>query len=342
MRKVFLFATIVAATALQSNAQQASPNSGDQVADTSILSPLLAEWPDLSEDVDTNLPKFRDVPQVWGEYVYRGQDSGGAAAGAAAATDPSAILTQLQIQNVFVPESYEASGYKNSFIIQPVLPFPVAMPIIGDYFPNHILRPTLPIISPTADPDGPAGVEGGLGDMTILDAYVHNIEGFGTLIMGYTAILPTATHSQLGLREWQLGPAAGLLYKEIPKTLVGFIYQQPFSLQGDAQQILLQPILVRHLEDDWYVRWGDMNWEFDTRTGNYNLPLNFAVGKVTELGRHKANVFVQPFYTPEGLRRDPAEQWGVKLNITFLFPDKKFGPLFGHMFDRCDGHCCCE
>jgi hypothetical protein len=212
MLKVFLFATIIAATALQGNAQQSSPTPSHLDVDTSILPPLLTDWPHIEQDFAADLPKFRDTPQGWGNLIVRGQDSAGAAAGAAAATDPSAILTQLQLQNVFVPESYEASGYKNSFIIQPVLPFPVAVPIIGDFFPNHILRPTLPIISPTADPDGPAGVEGGLGDMTILDAYVHNIEGFGTLIMGYTAILPTASHPQLGLREWQLGPAAGLLY----------------------------------------------------------------------------------------------------------------------------------
>ena len=274
-------------------------------------------------------------------FVVRGQDSGGASgggsgAGAAAATDPSAILTQLQIQNVFTPETYDAGGYSNNLILQPVLPFPVAVPGLKEIFPAHIMRPTLPIISPTADPDGPLGVQGGLGDLTLLDAYVHNVEGFGTVILGYTAILPTSTDRQLGLGEWQLGPAAGVLYKQIPKTLLGVVYQQPFSFESDAQQILIQPVLVRHLPNEWYIRWGELNFVFNTETGDYNIPLNIALGKVLKVGNQPINVFVEPFYTPEELRRGPASQWGVKLNVTFLFPDKKFGPLLGCLFDR---HC---
>ncbi len=285
-------------------------------------------------------------PVGFRDYLVRGQDDGpaagsGSGAGAAAATDPSALLTQFQIQDVFAAETYNASGHANTLILQPVLPFPVAMPGLGDFFPNHIIRPTLPIISPTADPDGPLGVEGGLGDLTVLDVGVHPVEGFGTLLFGYTAILPTATHPQLGRREWQFGPAAGLVYKEIPKTILGFIYQQPFSLQSDAQQILIQPIVVRQLPDNWYFRWGDLNWVFDTKTGDYKLPISVALGKVLTVGNQPINIFVEPFYTPEGLRSGVGgDKWGFKLNVTLLFPDKKFGPLLGGLFD--EGCCECE
>ena len=273
------------------------------------------------------------------DFVVRGQDGGGtsgggAAAGAAAATDPSAILTQFQFQNVFTPETYDASGYSHTTILQPVLPFPVAAPGIKELFPNHIIRPTLPIIAPTADPDGPLGVQGGLGDLTLLDVFVHPVEGFGTVLLGYTAILPTATNAQLGFQEWQLGPAAAVLYKEIPKTLLGFLYQQPFSFESDTQQILVQPVLVRHLPDEWYIRWGELFFTFNTETGDYNIPLNVALGKVCKIGDQPINIFVEPFYTPEDLRSGPASQWGVKLNVTFLFPDKKFGPLLGCLFDH--------
>jgi hypothetical protein len=266
--------------------------------------------------------------------IIRGQseDAGGGGAGAAAATDPSAILTQFQFQNVFTPETYNASGYSNTLILQPVLPFPVAMPGLKEFFPNHIMRPTLPIIAPTADPDGPFGVEGGLGDLALIDAFIHPVEGFGDIFFGYTTILPTATHAQLGRREWQLGPTAGLVYKEIPKTIVGFIYQQPFSLESQAQQVLIQPVLVRQLPDQWYVALGDQNWEFNTDNGDYNIPLSVRLGKVLIVGHQPINIFVQPFYTPEDLRQGPASEWGVKLNVTFLFPGAKFGPLLGPIF----------
>jgi hypothetical protein len=281
-------------------------------------------------------------PRGFRDLLVRGQDSGGASgadSGAGAATDPSAILTQFQIQNIFTPGTYDASGYSNTLILQPVLPFPIAIPGLKETFPNHIMRPTLPIISPTADPDGSLGVQGGLGDLTLLDAGVHSVEGFGTILLGYTAILPTSTDRQLGLGEWQLGPAVGVLYKQIPKTLLGVIYQQPFSFESDAQQILIQPVVVRQLPNEWYIRWGELNFVFNTETGDYNIPLNLALGKVLKVGNQPINVFVEPFYTPEGLRRGPASEWGVKLNVTFLFPDKKLKPLMGFLWG---GHNACS
>lgn len=281
------------------------------------------------------------------KVVYRGQSSGGSGggdggAGASDATDPSAILTQLQLQNNFTPESFNSSGYSNTFIVQPVLPFPVAMPGLKKIFPAHIMRPTLPIIAPSADPDGPAGVEGGLGDLILLDAFVHNVEGFGTILAGYTAVLPTSTHPQLGLREWQIGPAVGFIYKEIPKTIIGVIYQHPFSLESEYQQISIQPVIVHHLSNDWYIRWGDINWTINTDTGDYNIPLNMAVGKVVKFGDRPVNIFVEPFYTPPGLQSGiGGDKWGVKLNVTFLYPEKKLKPLCGCLWrnkknDSCD------
>lgn len=43
-----------------------------------------------------------------------------AAAGAGDAVNPGAPLSQIQFQNVFIPESYQSSGYSNQFILQPV------------------------------------------------------------------------------------------------------------------------------------------------------------------------------------------------------------------------------
>jgi len=59
-------------------------------------------------------------------------------------------------------------------------------------------------------------VEGGLGDLTIIDIVVHPFEKLKTNVgVGYVAVAPTATDPQLGLREWQLGPEKklnGLLF----------------------------------------------------------------------------------------------------------------------------------
>jgi len=263
------------------------------------------------------------------DFIVRGQSggSGGGGAGAGAATDPSVPLAQMQFQNVFVPETHDASGYSNQFIIQPVIPIHLDF----ENFPYHIIRPTLPVISPTADPDGPLGVEGGLGDLTLIDIVVHPLEKLKTNFgVGYIAILPTATDPQLGLREWQLGPSMFAVTKVIPKWNLGALVQVPLSMESDAYTVQMQPIVVRMLPDEWYVGLGDQEWILDDQDGNYNIPINFRVGKVCKVGDQPLNVFVMPFYTPDGLRKGPAAEWGVKLSVTFLFPEMKLnGALFG-------------
>ena len=255
-------------------------------------------------------------------------------------TDPTAILTQIQLQNRFGVESYDASGYANTFVFQPVLPYPVAMPGLKEIMPFHIVRPTLPFPAPTADPDGPLGVQGGMGDLTILDVGIHPTS-FGNIAFGYSLIAPTSTDSQLGLGEWQFGPTVGFVYKKVPKTLLGAVAQMPFSLESSHKEIDLQIIAVRHLPHQTYIRWGDTFWTFNTDTGAYNIPIEIAFGKVFKKGLFGLpnNVFVMPYYTPDGLHSGPGgDKWGVKLNVTLLFPEKKLKPLLGFLWG--DDSCC--
>jgi hypothetical protein len=291
------------------------------------------------------------------DYVVRGQSpsggggGAGSGSGAAAATDPTVPLAQMQFQNLFTPESFDSSGYSNTFVLQPVVPLHISE---HGFFPFHILRPTLPIIAPTADPTGPAGVQGGLGDTTVLDVFLHPMKKIKTTIgFGYVAVLPTATHPQLGLGEWKLGPAVVVMTKAVPKWNIGFIYEQPFSLQSNSYQVQMQPVIVRTLPKAWYVGWGDLLWKLDDENGEYDIPINLRVGKVVSVGKHKMNIFVEPYYTPPGLhsgtggshrsRRDGdggGSSWGVKLNVTLLFPEAKlFAPLLSRL-NGCGGCYC--
>ena len=180
------------------------------------------------------------------------------------------------------------------------------MPGLKEFFPAHIMRPTLPFPAPTADPDGPLGVQGGMGDLTILDVGIHPTS-WGNIALGYSLIAPTATHPQLGLQEWQLGPTVGVIYKKIPKTVLGFVAQMPFSLESEHSEVDLQMVIVRHLPNQTYIRWGDTFWTFNTDTGAYNMPIEIAYGKVFKKGIFGLpnNVFVMPFYTPEGMHSGP-------------------------------------
>jgi len=271
----------------------------------------------------------------WLGEIVRGQNDGGSqgnGAGAAAAVDPSVPLVQMQFQNTFIPSTYGATGYSNQFVLQPVLP----VRLNSEFFPYHIVRPTLPIVAPTADPDGPLGRQGGLGDLTLLDAYTHPIKHLKTNVgIGYVGIVPTATHPQLGLGEWQLGPAAYLVSTAVPKWVLGAIYQQPISLESCAYTVQVQPIATRLLPNQWYVGWGDALFTVDNQTGDYRYPINARVGKVIKLGQQPLNIFVQPSYTPEELYEGSSDEWSVKLSVSFLFPKAKIGPLLDSDCRRC-------
>jgi hypothetical protein len=342
MKRTFLSITILAALIPATGfSQDSGVFEGDN---QSLPLQLLAENPPLQDafaaDFDWLSPEMPSNGIDLDRFVVRGQDSGEASggAGAGAATDPSVPLTQIQFQNVFVPESFNSSGYSNQFILQPVIPLNISE---NGFFPYHIIRPTLPIIAPTPDPDGPAGIEGGLGDLTLIDVYVHPIKQLKTNVgAGYIALLPTATDPQLGLGEWQFGPTVFAVTKAVPKWNLGILYEQPFSLQSNAYKSLAQIIAVRMLPDEWYVGWGDQEWTLDDQNGNYDLPLTARVGKVVDVGKHKLNIFLQPSYTPEGLHSGVGgDKWKVKLNVTFLFPKAKFcDPILS----RLGGHGCCS
>ncbi|MCD6392015.1 MAG: hypothetical protein J7M40_00765 [Planctomycetes bacterium] len=239
------------------------------------------------------------------------------------ATDPTSILTQLQFQNIFVPNTYDADGYSNQTILQPVLPIPTGW----DLFPMQILRPTLPLHVHSADPDGPVEETSGLGDLLVIDLFLPKRAEWGTWGIGPVAIFPTASDDRLGQGKWQLGPAAVVLYSGIKNWQFGGLVQNPISIAGDSDRnavstLLVQPIATRHFKDGWYAGWGEIPFSYEWLNGDYNIPLNMRLGRVTKLGNAPVNMFIEPFYTPSSFQREGQSEWGIKFNLTFLFPKK--------------------
>lgn len=121
----------------------------------------------------------------------------------------------------------------------------------------------------------------------------------------------------------------------MPKWVIGILYQMPFSTQTDAYSGQAQLIATRLLKDQWYAGWGDQLWTLDDQNGNYNLPLQMRVGKVVKVGEQPLNIFLQGFYTPDGLRKGPAAEWGIKLSVTFLYPKAKLAaPILSRLGRR--------
>jgi hypothetical protein len=233
------------------------------------------------------------------------------------ATDPTSSLIQFRLQNSFIPESFDSTGYSNVFQIQPVIPWK------APWGQLMITRPTIPFPL-TADPDGLVNETSGLGDIDLLHLFIFEQE-WGNLGFGFSTVFPSATDERLGSGKWQAGPAAIIVYKKIPKWQIGALifnnwdYATQRSGKEHVNEMSIQWIANYHYKPGWYVGAGDLPWIFNWRNGRQDMPLSVKWGHTTKIGKQPVDMFIQPFYATA---HDGASgEWGAKFNLTFLFPE---------------------
>jgi hypothetical protein len=233
------------------------------------------------------------------------------------ATDPTSPLIQFRMQNSFVPESFDSSGYSNFFEIQPVVPWK------APWGQLMITRPTIPFPTPTANPDGPINETSGLGDIDLLHVFITK-QKWGNYGLGFNAAFPTATDERLGSGKWQAGPAAVVIYKGIPKWQIGGLVYNNWSFatnrsgKENVNKFFLQWLVNYHYKPDWYVGVGDLPWTFNWKNGRQDMPLSVKWGHTTKIGKQPVDMFVQPFYTTA--HEGASGQYGVKINFALLLP----------------------
>ena len=254
------------------------------------------------------------------------------------ATNPAAPLIQLQLQNIFAPSNRGASGYANTFIVQPVIPFSLGK---DSYFQNIITRTTLPIIT-SANPDGPMTSVTGLGDTTMIAIATHKAKISKTLgyVWGPIAAmqLPTATSDRTGTDKYSLGGGALLLFSKKNLFANGDTLQfgtfgyNLWSAAGrdsrpNVNTFFMAPILNYHFskflgQKGWYARWTDELQSYDWKQGGSHtaaIPVGGALGKVFAIGKQNFNVYLGGNYNA-AYRGNINPRWILKLNVTILFP----------------------
>jgi hypothetical protein len=227
---------------------------------------------------------------------------------AKAATDPSAILTQLGFFG-WTESSSDNNNIANTFLFQPVLPLSK----------SNVLRPALPVIT-TGGPDGKTGI----GDLFLLDVEISQVSS-GSWGWGGVASLPIATEDTMGSGKWEAGPMVMYINKKAlaPKhAIFGILAYNQWSFAGDSDRsdvnkFTFQPIWVKHT--NWgYVGWTDINATIDWKNDNqFSFPVGLRIGKVFH-GKTPFNAYVQPYYTFNNKGKD--DVWGIKLGGTFIKP----------------------
>jgi hypothetical protein len=224
-----------------------------------------------------------------------------------AASDPTASLMAVQIQNLYSGDYYNLNSESgNSLLLRTAIPFQA-------FDVNNIARISLPVI--TSGPNG-----SGLGDMTVFNLATFN-QSWGRWGVGAVMLVPVGTNG-LSADKWALGPAVGFSARQ-PGLLWGAFNQNLFSFAGSGQRdvrvSILQPILNISLPDKWSIGASEMNLTYDWERSAWSaLPLGIKLAKLTKFGELPVQLagsyeynFVDDYVAPK---------WTLTFTAKFLFP----------------------
>ncbi|MCK5648345.1 MAG: transporter [Gammaproteobacteria bacterium] len=196
-------------------------------------------------------------------------------------------------------------------------------PIAGDGY-NWILRAVVPVIYQDERYSG-QGSESGLGDINLQAYWVPDPTGPITWGIGPSLVIPTATDDRLGSDKWSLGPALAIIAKP-GKWLVGALTQNVWDIAGDSDepdvnQFLFQYFINYNFDNGWYFTSTPTmtaNWEADSSSDRWTIPVGGGVGKVVRLGNQPIDFKLQAYKNVE--RPHGAAEWSMQFNMKLLFP----------------------
>ena len=202
--------------------------------------------------------------------------------------DPTAHLTQVQLQDIYTPAEYGTNAQLNTLQIRSIL---AVQPHLFTPL-EQLIRPTIRIV--TVPRGKGASTTTALGDLQLFDLFVmpwpNSRETRFRWGIGPFAIFPTSTTRFSGQRAWQIGPAFAFAYRGIPGLNISGLFQQATSFAytspnaSSVTSIRFQPILSYQLGRGWYVKSSNSTWLFNLRhKTSTEMPLSAGFGKVWKI-----------------------------------------------------------
>ena len=235
------------------------------------------------------------------------------------AQNPVGNLISVPFQNNtnlnFGPEK----GTQNILNIQPVIP----ISINSEW--NIITRTILPVISmPSLYPGDDR--TNGIGD-TVFTAFLSPAEPKGVIWgVGPVVQLPTNSNSELGNKNWGLGPSFVVLHLEkgspwVYGVLANNIWSLSSSKQGGSYSNgLIQPFVNYNFEGGFYLTSAPIAtvaWKADSGQ-KWTVPLGGGVGKIFHLGKLPVNTQLSAYYNV--VKPDFGSDWQIRAQVQFMFP----------------------
>jgi len=235
------------------------------------------------------------------------------------AQNPVGNLISVPFQNNtnlnFGPEK----GTQDILNIQPVIPIEVSK----DW--NVITRTILPVIwNPSLGPDLPS--KDGIGDI-VFTAFLspanpgHLIWGAGPVVQ-----IPTNSSSELGNKNWGLGPSFVVLHLDhgdpwVYGVLVNNIWSLTSNKEGGAYNNgLIQPFVNYNFKEGFYLTSSPIitvDWKADGGQ-QWLVPIGGGVGKIFHLGKLPVNTQLSAYYNV--VRPDFQANWQIRAQVQLMFP----------------------
>jgi hypothetical protein len=239
--------------------------------------------------------------------------------------DPTAILTQLKLQDLYTPSNFQTTAQTNTVQIRPVVPVAAfsLLPV------KQLIRPTFKIQTLATTAAGSAATE--FDDIELFDLFVSSWPnprqtGFGWGV-GPTFVFPTGRVAQAGQHAWQAGPAAAAAYRGIPQLMVGFLFQNPISFAytnssaKPQSQLEFQPLVSYTLGRGWYVKSADSTWTINLHHGTSTMiPISFGLGRIWKLPGPQLDTWFSYEWTAYRQYVGITPMYTLRFGITLLFP----------------------
>ncbi|EED31606.1 hypothetical protein NOR53_2962 [gamma proteobacterium NOR5-3] len=231
--------------------------------------------------------------------------------------NPVAALISVPIQANY-DDGFGADGDGSVWRVnvQPVIP----VSLDEDW--NLISRTILPLIDQSDVPFAGLG-ESGVGDVvqSLFFSPVEASESGWILGAGPVFLLPTASDEALGADKWGAGPTGIALKQTGPWTygvLVNHIESFAGSGDQDVSATFLQPFLtyITGTQTTFALN-TESTYDWDSR--QWSTPINLNVAQLLRVGGQMLQVGAGARYWAESPQGGP-EGWGLRLNVTLLFP----------------------
>jgi hypothetical protein len=243
-------------------------------------------------------------------------------------SDPLTSLPQVFLQDAFTPSSFGTEARANRVVLRAIVP---RIPKLSLLPFVQLVRPTVQLV--TVPMGRGRGTTTAFGDFQLFDLlampWPDRTSGL-YLGVGPMMIFPTATDDRAGQGAWQIGPAAGAIYKGLPGFILGGLIQNPISFaytSGDrpaVSTLIVQPIALAYLGKGFYVKSADAAWTMGWRAGTATvLPISLGIGwvHIREGAAPPINLFVSGEWTAYRDHAPVAPQTTVRFGLTVAFPD---------------------